>query len=202
MTKPNGNPNSRATARPFHRWIPTALLSLALIAGALLTAPVAGAQDPGIDQYSPQPTQPGNDNSSDGNLSPVPAAGSDSGGPPGGDRAGDPDPAVAPTGDSEEGGSSGGVARKPRGNADERTLDGFAASAEQQRVERGAGAQPLAQLSDDGGDGGSAGIGVLVWIALAAIVLWAVGAGVVNYRRRRGAAAGESSHQSGEQQLA
>lgn len=195
MTKPNPNLDARGCP-PRSRGLIAILALVVAVFAVASVAPAASAQDPGSDQYSPEPTQPGNDSSPDDNSSPVPSVGTDTGGPSGSDPAGSSgDPAVAPTGVPEGSLSTGD------GNRDDRTLDGLAASAEQQRVERNGGNQTATQLSS-GGSSDSSGIGVFVWIVLAAIVLWAVGAGIVNYRRRDGDRSRESSRSSGEQRTA
>lgn len=203
MTRPNRNLDARGAGRPsFRRGLFAMLALLAAIFAAAVVAPVATAQDPGSDQYSPEPTQPGNDTAPDGGVSPVPNSGSDSGddsGATGGSGEASVPPAAVADDDAITGATGGDGQRG--GNADDRTLDGLAASAEQQRAERNGGAQTTTQLSDGGG-GDSSGIGAFVWIALAAIVLWAIGAGIVNYRRRDGDRSGEPSRSSGEQRTA
>ena len=102
MTKPNRNLDARGSGCRSRRRGLLAMLPLALIAAAfaaVAVAPAASAQDPGSDQYSPEPTQPGNDSSPDDDLSPVPAVGTDSGDTGGGDSGGSSGgPAVTPSG--------------------------------------------------------------------------------------------------------
>lgn len=203
MTKPNRNFDARGNGRPARRGGLVSILPLALIAALFAvaaTAPIAAAQDPGSDQYAPEPTQPGNTTPGNGGIDPIPAAGTDNGNSSGdsGSTGATGETAVPPTADpavTPEEGSAGG---NGKGNADERTLEGLAANAEQQRNERG-GTQTGAQLS---GDGGSSGISIFLWIALAAIIVWALVAGVSNHRRRNGKGESKSSRRSGEQSTA
>ena len=202
MTKPNSDFYAPADGRPGRRTRVAALLPFALAALLALAfavaAPAAVAQDPGYDQYAPTPEGGGNapEGNGDGNSNgstPVPNSGSDSGGTGtagGGTDSGTGTPGTDTPGATTPGATDiSGGGQGPVGNKDDRTLKQLAGDAGEQRVERQAanGVEgPQQQLSTTTPGGGSGGIGPLVWVALGAIVLWALVAGVVNYRRRRG----------------
>ena len=212
MTKPNRNFDAPTFGHAFRL---RAFLPLVLIAGlftVLAAAPVAVAQDPGS-EYEATPTPPTDDPAPNDQGDPVTAtgAGSDdvsddgngtsgagSSGSSGTDVPTGTEPATTP-GTTSTGGNER-VGNQRSDSADERALNGFAASGEQGRADRD-GAGTAAQLTSQS-DGGGSGMGVLLWIALGAIVLWAIVMAVINFRRRKAGDGTESRRGSGEQQAA
>lgn len=176
--------------------LPLALGALLAIAFAVAAPTAAIAQDPGYDQYTPTPDGGGNapDKGTNGSgnnngSTPVPNSGDGSGGTgtSGGTDSGTTAPSTTAPGATTPG-STDTSGPGTSGNKDDRALAQFAGDAGKQRDQRQAangtqGAQQ--QLSSATPSGGSGGIGLLVWVALGAIVLWALVSGVVNYRRRR-----------------
>lgn len=175
-----------------------AAVTVLVAAFAMLVPAVGSAQDPGYDQYAPTPGTGGNENPSPSGVdgTPVPASGTDDGSDDS-SGTGDSGATAAPTGTPDEtttdtsgaatGSGHDGDERAER--KDDRTLDGLAANAADQRNQRrGDDVVRAAQLSSST-DGGS-GMGALLWIAIGAIVLWAV---VMGFRNLRGGNFGKTT---------
>lgn len=194
MIKPNRNLYAPSKGRPAGRTRFVALVPLALAALLLaVVMPAASfAQDPGVDQYTPEAPDGGGAGGSthgDGGAgSPVPTSGGDSDGSGGGNSGSIPaDPTgTGVTPDTDAASGSGSGTGQSTGGKDGRALDGFAAAAANERNQRddATGSREAMQLS--AATGGESGIGAFVWIALGIIVLWAIVMAVVNFRRRRG----------------
>lgn len=166
--KSQPNPNIRASI----------LAALVAVLAALAIPVAASAQDPAGDQYAPATPNGGGDYDFEPTPSenPEPASAADSGSS--GDSSGTGSgTTVAPT-------APGGRSATPdEGNRDQRTVSRIGAAGEQARETTVPGSGEDVRLA--GSDAStSAGLGAALWILIAAALMWAIGIGVVNYRRR------------------
>ena len=178
-----------------------AVLQALTVAVVLLLASAASAQVPGADQYTPTaPSGAGpTPATSSGSLeaesveeTPVPESPADSGSEAA--PSAETDPAAAPatepsTSSDDEAASAASKEREPKRNGDQRTLDGIAAATAGGLTEDQDRAAAARVLRDDGGD---SGLGIFFFLALGAIVLWAILTPVL--RRRREGDQGSGGH--------
>lgn len=158
------------------------ILAALLAAFAVLALPaIAPAQDPAGDQYLPSTPNGGGDYDfgDSGQGTPVPQSGSGSAGS-GGASSDTTGTGTVPATPADPAGE--GPARS-NGNRDQRTVSQIGAEGEQARD-----AATLTSGSDvhlaGGGATTSTGLGAGLWILAAAALAWAIGMGVVNFRRR------------------
>jgi cytoskeletal protein RodZ len=161
------------------------VLALAALMLALFVPAVASAQDPAGDQYAPTEPSGGTGSPDTSNQDPVQTSSPSNDGAPAADSS-----ASAPvTADAPTTSTPAATAADPSVNKRQRTLDQIAADAAQQRQQRAASAGENGatttgqQLSAEPASG--SGMGTYLLIALGLVLLWAVVAGIVNFRRRR-----------------
>jgi cytoskeletal protein RodZ len=162
------------------------VLALAALMLALFVPAVASAQDPAGDQYAPTEPSGGTGSPGTSNQDPVQTSSPSNDGAPAADTS-----ASAPvTADAPTATTPAATTADPSVNKRQRTLDQIAADATQQRQQRAASAGENGattttgeQLSAEPASG--SGMGTYLLIALGLVLLWAVVAGIVNFRRRR-----------------
>jgi hypothetical protein len=165
------------------------IFALAALAVALFVPAVASAQDPAGDQYAPTAPTGGTGTPNTTSGSPVQDSSPDTSGTQAGDTS-----SSSPTATTDAADGSAPTATATTGdqsvNKRQRTLDQIAADADQQRQQRaestgGSGEQTTGQqLSAEPASG--SGMGTYLLIALGLVLLWAVVAGIINFRRREG----------------
>lgn len=153
------------------------LMALVGAFAALAIPTAALAQDPAGDQYAPSTPNGGGDyNFGDPSTgTPKPASAPDSGGgaPPSGASVTPATPAD-PTAPADAAG----------GNRDQRTVSQLGAQGRQARDQLAPASGGDVRLASSDAST-SAGLGAGLWILIAAALMWAIGIGVVNYRRRQ-----------------
>lgn len=170
----------------------TAAFAAVLVAIAFSIVPAAAlAQDPAVDQYAPTTPSGGPDGvPATGGPEPQPTATPDGGSgteTPIGSDAGS-NPSSTPTSDPASPAVTPAVADDDRNKA-QRTVDDLAADARANRPEPTAASgdsRPTAELLSNDSATGS-GMGAILWIVLGGTLLWALIAGGLAIKRRRGA---------------
>ena len=171
-------PESNSSAR-------LGILAALLAAIALLAIPAAApAQDPAGDQYAPATPNGGGDYDFGPSGTPAPTSGT-GGGSSGGDAGSTgTDPGSAPTTPADPAGTDPAGSGGERGNRDQRTVDAIGVAGQQARD----GAPVLNAAADkqltSSDASTSAGLGTLLWVLIAAALMWAIVIGVLNFRSR------------------
>lgn len=171
-------PESNSSAR-------LGILAVLLAAIALLAIPAAAsAQDPAGDQYAPATPNGGGDYDFGPSGTPAPASGT--GGDSSGGDAGSTgtDPVPAPTTPTDPAGTDPAQGGGNDGNRDQRTVDAIGAEGQQARDDDPAFSNAADKQLSSSDASTSAGLGTVLWVLIAAALMWAIVIGVLNFRSR------------------